>query len=130
MRAIASHCGLIAYKPFPLLYSNWDDEEHTELRKQPGFEEKRLADFARVARFWADLGFVRLDESDFYTYAPELIDQPSPASDIAPSPVVNRVPRGRRLANFDSGAFFSVRPFRPGPDFQACIFPQDVPVAL
>ena len=95
-----SHCGLIACKPFPLQYSNWEDEEHTELRKQPGFEEKRLADFARVARLWTDLGFVRLDKSDFYTYAPELTDQPNPASDVAPSPVVNRVPRGRRRRQF------------------------------
>lgn len=76
--------------------SNWEDEQHTEPRKQLGFEEKRAADCTRVAKFWTDLGFVRLNESDFYTYAPSLIDQPSPASDIAPSPVVSRVPRGRR----------------------------------
>ena len=95
-----SHCGLIACKPFPLQCSNWEDEEHIEMRQQPGIEEKRHADFARLARFWTDLGFVRLDDSDFYTYAPELIQQPGPASDIAPSPVVNRVPRGRRRRQF------------------------------
>jgi len=95
-----THCGLITCKPFPLQYSNWEDEEHIEMRQQPGFEEKRLADFARLARFWTDLGFVRLDDSDFYTYAPELIQQPSPASEMARSPVVNRVPRGRRRRQF------------------------------
>jgi GNAT superfamily N-acetyltransferase len=95
-----SNCGLIACKPFHLQYSNWEDDEHTELRKQPGFEEKRLADFARVARFWTDLGFVRLHESDFYTYAPESIDQHRPASDMVPSKVVNHVPRGRRRRQF------------------------------
>jgi hypothetical protein len=97
-----SHCGLIACKPFPLQYSNWEDEEHIEPRRQPDFENKRLADFARVARFWTDLGFVRLDESDFYTFAPGLIDQPNPASDLAPSPAVNRVPRGRRRRHLRS----------------------------
>jgi GNAT superfamily N-acetyltransferase len=91
-----SHCGLIACKSFPLQYSNWEDDDHIEMRQQPGFEEKRLADFARVARFWTDLGFERLDDSDFYTYAPELIQQPGTASDIAPSAVVKRVPRGGR----------------------------------
>jgi hypothetical protein len=95
-----SHCGLIACKPFPLQYSHWQDEEHIETRQQPGFEKKRLADFARLARFWSDLGFVKLDDSDFYTYAPELVQQPSPASDIAPSPIVKRVPRGRRRRQF------------------------------
>ncbi len=95
-----THCGLITCKPFPLQYSNWEDEEHIEMRQQPGIEEKRLADFARLARFWTDLGFVRLDDSDFYTYAPELIQPPDAASDMAPSPVANRVPRGRRRRQF------------------------------
>jgi len=96
-----THCGLITCKPFPLQYSNWEDEEHIETRQQPGFEEKRLADFARLARFWTDLGFVRLDDSDFYTYAPELIHQPGPASEMAaPAPLANRVPRGRRRRQF------------------------------
>ncbi len=95
-----THCGLITCKPFPLQYSNWEDEEHIEMRQQPGIEEKRLADFARLARFWTDLGFVRLDDSDFYTYAPELIQKPDAASDMAPSPVANRVPRGRRRRQF------------------------------
>jgi tetratricopeptide (TPR) repeat protein len=54
-----SHCRLIACKPFPLQYSNWEDEEHIETRQQPGIEEKRLANFARLARFWTDFGFVR-----------------------------------------------------------------------
>jgi GNAT superfamily N-acetyltransferase len=95
-----SHCGLIACKPFPLQYSNWQDERHVEMRQRPGFEEERLANFARVARFWTDLGFVRLHDSDFYTYAPELIVQPGLASDIASSQVVRRVPRGRRRRQF------------------------------
>src|SRR5260370_10975781 len=95
-----THCGLITCKPFPLQYSNWEDEEHIEMRQQPGIEEKRLADFARLASFWTDLGFVRLDDSDFYTYAPELIQQPDPASDIAPSPVANPVPRRRQRRQF------------------------------
>jgi GNAT superfamily N-acetyltransferase len=95
-----THCGLIACRPFPLQYSNWQDEEHIEMRQEPGMEEKRLADFARLARFWTDLGFLRLDDSDFYTYAPELMQQPGPASDIASSLVVNRVARGRRRRQF------------------------------
>ena len=70
------------------------------MRQQPGIEEKRLADFARLARFWTDLGFARLNDSDFYTYAPALIQRTGPASDTAPSPVVNRVPRGRRRRQF------------------------------
>jgi len=76
LRLSEHHCGLITCKPFPLQYSNWEDEEHIEMRQQPCIEEKRLADFARLARFWTDLGFVRLNDSDFYTYAPELIQQP------------------------------------------------------
>ncbi len=95
-----SHCGLTACEPFPLQYSNWQDDGHVEMRQRPGFEEKRLADFARVAKFWTDLGFSRLDDSGFYTYAPELIQQPDPTSDAAPSPVINRVPRGRRRRQF------------------------------
>src|SRR5207253_6571124 len=35
-----THCGLITCKPFPLQYSNWEDEEHFEMRQQPGFEER------------------------------------------------------------------------------------------
>lgn len=69
------------------------------LHLRPASKKKRLADFARVARFWADLGLVRLHESDFYTYAPELIDQHGPASDMA-SEVVNRVAHGRRRRQF------------------------------
>jgi hypothetical protein len=95
-----THCGLITCKPFPLQYSNWEDEEDIEMRQQLGIEQKRLSDFARLARFRTDLGFVRLDDSGFYTYAPELIQQPGSASEIDPSPAVNRVPRGRRRRQF------------------------------
>jgi GNAT superfamily N-acetyltransferase len=92
----ASSCGLVACKPFPLQYSNWQDEAHNTNRQEPGFEEKRVADFARVAKFWTDLGFRKLHDSDFHTYAPELIHQTDPGSDAAPSIVPYRVPRGRR----------------------------------
>lgn len=85
----SSGVSLVACKPFPLQYSNWelDDEEHKAKRAEPGFEEKRIADFARVAKFWTDLGFRKLPGgSDFYTYAPDLLRQPD----------FPRVPRGRR----------------------------------
>jgi hypothetical protein len=59
-----SHCGLIACKPFPLQYSNWEDEEHIEMRQQPGIEEKRLADFARLARFWTRIDAVYKESCD------------------------------------------------------------------
>jgi len=92
----ASSCGLVACKPFPLQYENWEDESRNAIRQEPGFEEKRIADFASVANFWTDLGFRKLPDSDFYTYAPELINQSDPVSDAAPTVVPNRVPRGRR----------------------------------
>jgi len=80
---------LVACKPFPLQYLEWkaDDAEHRKLRETPGFEEKRIADFARVAQFWTELGFRKLKDCDvFYTYAPHLRVQPE----------IPRVPRGRR----------------------------------
>lgn len=70
---------LVACEPFPLQYSNWDelDEEYTRLRAEPGFEEKRLAAFARVEKFWIDLGFRKVPNgSGFYTFAPYLREQP------------------------------------------------------
>jgi len=79
---------LVACKPFPLQYSDWkaDDAEHRKLRETPGFEEKRIADFARVAQFWTELGFLKLKDCDVHTYAPHLRVRPE----------IPRVPRGRR----------------------------------
>lgn len=91
-----SSCGLVTCKPFPLQYENWEDKSRKALRQEPGFEEKRIADFARVAKFWTNLSFRKLDDSDFYTYAPELINQTDPVSDTAPTAFPIRVPRGRR----------------------------------
>jgi GNAT superfamily N-acetyltransferase len=84
----SSGIALVACKPFPLQYSQWnaDDEEHKRKREQPGFEEKQIADFARVTRVWTDLGFRKLaSDSGFYTYAPQFSRQPD----------LPRVPRGR-----------------------------------
>jgi GNAT superfamily N-acetyltransferase len=94
--SFGSNCGLVACKPFPLQYSNWEDEEHKSIRQDTGFEEKRLADFARFAKFWTDLGFYKLPNSDFYAYAPELTHQPDAAPGAASAVVTNRVLRGRR----------------------------------
>jgi GNAT superfamily N-acetyltransferase len=88
--------GIVACKLFPLQYSGW--EEHSR-KQEPGFAEKRLAGFARVARFWTDLGFRKLPDSDFYTYAPELLNQGGGDEKPTPAPSVscaNRVRRGRR----------------------------------
>ena len=88
-----SHCGLVVCKPFPLQYSNWGDEEHAEMRKALGFEEQRVKAFDGVSRFWRKCGFVRLPQSEFFAYSPELSRQPnSEQSKIT----VIRVPRGRR----------------------------------
>jgi GNAT superfamily N-acetyltransferase len=73
----ASSCGLVACKPFPLQYSNWKDDAHKTIRQESGFENRRIADFAKAAKFWTNLGFRRLPLSDFYTYAPELIVNPN-----------------------------------------------------
>src|SRR5207244_7673947 len=62
-----THCGLITCKPFPLQYSNWEDEEDIEMQQEPCIEEKRLADFVTLARCWTDWVFVWLDDSYFYT---------------------------------------------------------------
>ncbi len=70
-------CGLVACKPFALQYANWLAEEKKTMREQPGFEAKRLADFNKVAQFWSDLGFRKVPNSDFYTFAPQLVQQPS-----------------------------------------------------
>jgi hypothetical protein len=40
---LGSSYGLVACKPFALQYANWMDEANKATRKQPGFEEKRLA---------------------------------------------------------------------------------------
>jgi GNAT superfamily N-acetyltransferase len=84
----SSGVGLVACKPFALQYSQWqaDDEEHRALRAKPGFEEQRVADFARVAQFWTELGFRQLPGTEFYAFAPHLVAQPA----------LPRVPRGRR----------------------------------
>jgi hypothetical protein len=92
----ASHCGIVTCKPSPLQYENWEAELCKAIRQEPGFEPKRIADFARVAKFWMDLGFRKLDGSDFYIYAPELINQSDATSDAIPVAAPNRVPRGRR----------------------------------
>jgi hypothetical protein len=63
-----SHCGLVAHEELP-----------------------------ENAKVWTDFGFRRLTDSDFYTYAPELLHQESDGS--VPSSCVswaNRVRRGRR----------------------------------
>jgi len=88
----ASGCVLVVCKPFPLQYSNWEDEEHRAFRQRPDFEKKRLADFEKVAKFWRSLGFRKLPDSEFYAYAPGLLGQPDPVSMTVPS----RAPRGRR----------------------------------
>jgi GNAT superfamily N-acetyltransferase len=75
---LGSSCGLAACKPFALQYANWMDEDKKAMREQPGFEAKRLADFNKVAQFWTDLGFRNVPDSDFYTFAPRLVQQPTP----------------------------------------------------
>jgi len=74
-----SFCGLIVCKPFPFQYAGWqdEDEEHTKMRNQPGFEEKRQADFAKVARFWTRLGFRQLPDSDFCVFSTETLPEVS-----------------------------------------------------
>jgi GNAT superfamily N-acetyltransferase len=89
-----SNCGLVTCKPFPLQYSHWNDDAHKAMREEPGFEKKRLAEFGRVENFWRKLGFNKLQGSDFFTYAPEFLQQPSGINMLPPVP--NRVPRGRR----------------------------------
>jgi GNAT superfamily N-acetyltransferase len=71
-------CGLVACKPFALQYANWMDEDKKAMREQPGFEAKRAADFRKVTQFWVDLGFRNVPKSKFYTFAPQLVHQPSP----------------------------------------------------
>ena len=68
----ASDCRIVACLPFPLQYQNWQDDEHKAMREQPGFEFRRKADFARVPKFWLDLGFRKFPDCDFYSSAPEL----------------------------------------------------------
>lgn len=72
-----SNCGLVVCKPFPLQYQGWQDEDKKHLREQPDFEQKRLADFAKVERFWSDLGFRKVPDSEIFAYCPQLIEQPS-----------------------------------------------------
>lgn len=50
------------------------------------------------AKVWTDFGFRKLPDSDFYTYAPELLyqsahDEPVPSSSVS---WATRIPRGRR----------------------------------
>jgi len=63
-----SHCGLVAHEELP-----------------------------ENAKVWTDIGFRKLADSDFYTYAPELLHQesdgPVPSSSVS---WANRVRRGRR----------------------------------
>lgn len=75
-----SSCGLVACKPFPLQHQGWQGEDKKHLREQAGFEQKRLADFAKVERFWGDLGFRKVPDSEIFTYCPQLIEQPSLAA--------------------------------------------------
>ena len=72
-----SSCALVACKPFPLQYTNWMDDEYKAIREAPGFEKKRRAEFGKVEKFWRGLGFNKLPNSDFFTYAPQLREQPS-----------------------------------------------------
>ena len=50
------------------------------MREQPGFELKRKADFAKIEKFWFDLGFRKLPEGEFFTFAPDLLQQLSPVN--------------------------------------------------
>ncbi len=50
-------------------------------------------------KVWTNLGFRKLPDSDFYVYAPDLLNPTASDEQTAPSPSVswaNRVPRGRR----------------------------------
>lgn len=75
-----STCGLVACKPFPLQYEGWQGEDKKHLREQAGFEQKRLADFAKVEHFWTDLGFREVPDSEIFAHCPQLIEQPSLAA--------------------------------------------------
>ena len=86
---LGSSCGLVACKPFALQYANWIDEKNSAVREQPGFEAKRLADFGKVAQFWRDLGFRNVPDSDFYTFAPQFVQQPTPGPQRVRSHRVN-----------------------------------------
>jgi GNAT superfamily N-acetyltransferase len=72
-----SSCALVACKPFPLQYTNWMDDEYKAVREAPGFEKKRRAAFGKVEKFWRGLHFNKLPNSEFFTYAPQLKEQPS-----------------------------------------------------
>jgi GNAT superfamily N-acetyltransferase len=69
--------GLVAAKPFPLQYGGWMDDQ--EMQRQPGFEEKRRADFAKLAGFLTGLGFRQLPASDFYTFNPACTEEGQPS---------------------------------------------------
>jgi GNAT superfamily N-acetyltransferase len=75
---LGSSCGLVTCKPFALQYEGWTDEPNDSRQQLPGFEAKRLADFGKVEQFWTGLGFRNLPDSDFYVFAPRLVQQPAP----------------------------------------------------
>jgi hypothetical protein len=87
------HCGLVVCKPFPLQYSGWKENVPLGEQAKTDFEAQKTEAFARVAKFWSDLEFVKLPESDFYAYSPELSRQPDPDQLKSEQ---RRVVRGRR----------------------------------
>jgi GNAT superfamily N-acetyltransferase len=89
------HCGLVVCKPFPLQYTGWAEKIPAATQKEPEYEARRLEAFARVTEFWTGCEFVKLQESEFYSYCPELLRQPSPQKSKGEYPPV---PRGRRRA--------------------------------
>jgi hypothetical protein len=53
------------------------DDENKSKREQPGADQERKGAFRRVAEFWTKLGFQNPPESDFFTFAPHLTEQPA-----------------------------------------------------
>jgi len=78
IKSFGSSCGLVTCKPFALQYSGWLEEGKKAVREQPDFESTRIADFKKVEKFWLDLGFRKLPDSAFFTFAPHLLLQPLP----------------------------------------------------
>lgn len=82
IRIFGSSCGLVACRPLHIQYEDEAVKDPQEIigRECPGFEAGSAVDLNKFAKFWESLGFRKLPDSDFYTFAPQLVRQPDSTS--------------------------------------------------
>jgi hypothetical protein len=70
MNIFSGGCGLTLIKPWPLQYTSkeFDEIEATGRTSQGWTARKRDLEFAKLRSYWSQLGFERIEATDFYAF--------------------------------------------------------------